>query len=44
MITGNPTVFGPGPGQLLWFFAVWSLVHLWFTFVYTSLRKKARRK
>lgn len=42
MIASNPTVFGPGPGQLVWFFAAWSAVHMWFAFVYPGLRGRKK--
>ena len=40
MLVSNATVFGPGPGQVLWFFIVWSLINFWFVTVYLPNRKR----
>jgi hypothetical protein len=42
-LVSNLVVFGPGPGQILWFFMVWSAVNLWFLIVYLPMRAQGRK-
>lgn len=44
MLASNPTVFGPGPGQLVWFLVLYLVINLWWGTIGVSLLRRHQRE